>query len=295
MKLILPEFHTGRKKAEDYILYLCKQLELPISTKDGLANEIRITTKDKTIIADLPKEVEAVRKTGKAYTLQIIFDSRDRFLNTPLSLGMIGDEVGIKVEINSSYGGHSSSIQMPGIIEAPEVSFTEDIIYHRQAVVAAFNIWDLPGLARHYRSYLFSCISLVECFLHRYTFHIKEIVPSFQEYHNTATLNTRCSIEKRMDAWLETFAYHKLDEFRNSKQRSKFMELKCQRNIIVHPILPTISYGVRDVVKYLNCAKDGIGGLLSELRKYTGYTENIGFIRQISTLPDIIIEQSHNG
>ena len=69
---------------------------------------------------------------------------------------------------------------------------------------------------------------------------------------------------------MTTFSVHKMEKYKSSKQRSKFIELKDQRNRIVHPSIPSIPYGVKEAVKYLNFAQDGMGGLLSERRRYTG-------------------------
>lgn len=120
-------------------------------------------------------------------------------------------------------------------------------------------------------------------------FHIKNLIPSTKEYKNTEVLDSRKSLEDRLDAWIQTFAIHKSKEFVNSRSRSKFIELKNQRNSIVHPSQPTIPYDVKSVIKYLNFVQEGVGGLLSDLRRFSGYSENIGFIRQMKTEPEIRI------
>ena len=292
MKLSIQEIYVGAEKAEKYVLQLCKELNIPVQRKKDLRNIVRITSGENVTEINLQKEIEYVKKNGKANTLQMMLDSNDRFLNTPLSIGILGDDCGLKIEMNSKYGSHASSIQFPGVIEAPEISFADDITYFRREAVRTFNDNDLSGFSRSYRGFLQSSVSLIDCFLHRYTFHIKTMIPSTNEYSNTAVLDSRKSMEERLEAWMVTFAYHKIDEYKNSKQRSKFIELKNQRNNIVHPSNPSIPYGAKEVVKYLNYAQDGIGGLLSELRKYTGYSENIGFIQQIKTQPVIVMRKN---
>jgi len=288
----MPEFNLGTEKAEKYVLQLCRELDIPIKKRRDLNNTIRITSKENSTKINLQKEIEYTKKNGKALTLQIMLDSKDRFLNTPLSIGTTGDVGGLKLEMSSRYGEHISTAQCPGVIEAPEVSFAGDIAYFRRETVHTFNNNNLSGFSRSYRGYLQSSVSLIDCFLHRYTFHVKDMIPSTRKYINTEILDSRKPIEDRLEAWMMTFAYHKIDEYKNSKQRSKFIELKKQRNIIVHPSTPSIPYGVKEVVKYLNYAQEGIGGLLSELRKYTEHTENIGFIRQVTTQPAVIIRKN---
>lgn len=253
---------------------------------------VKITTGNNVTEIDLEKEFQYIKKNGKALTLQMMLDQNDRFLNTPLSLGITGDDSGIKLKLTSTYGDHTSTIEFPGVIEAPEISFSDDISYFRREAVRTFNEDDLSGFSRSYRGFLQSAVSLVDCFLHRYTFHVKSLIPDTKEYINTEALDSRKSLEERLDAWMTTFAAHKIQEYKSSKQRSKFIELKDQRNRIVHPSNPSVPYEAKEVVKYLNYAQDGIGGLLSELRRYTGYSENIGFIRQVKTQPVISVTKN---
>ena len=163
MKLIIPEIHVGREKAEKYVGLLCKELNLPIPKGQGFFGTITINNSQNKTEINLAKEVESVRKTGKADLLQTIFDSSDRFLNNSLSLGITCDVPGLKVKIESNYGGHSSVIHNAGFIEPPEISFSQDIIFYRKQAVQSYNREDLTGFARAYRAYLQSCISLVEC------------------------------------------------------------------------------------------------------------------------------------
>lgn len=294
MKLSIPQFHVGTDKAEKYILQLCEELKIPTPKKRDRRKVFRITSGESVTEINFENEIEYVKKNGKANVLQMMLDANDRFLNTPLSLGILGDGCGIKMNLRSEYGGHTSSIQFPGVIEAPEVSFADDISYFRHEAVRTFNNNDLSGFSRSYRGFLQSGISLIDCFLHRYTFHVKNIIPSTEDYINTAIMDSRKPIEDRLDSWMVTFAAHKIDEYKNSKHRSKFIELKRQRNSIVHASNPSVPYGAKEVVKYLNYAQDGIGGFLAELRRYSGYSENIGFIRQIKTQPVINIRKSKN-
>lgn len=290
MKLHLPDIQVGREKATKYVSGLMEDLNLPIMRGKDMSREFKVDFNGKALAINPESEIASVMEKGKANILQFIFDSKDTFLNTPLTMGVICDVPGLKINMASNYGTHSSSCDAPGLIESPEVSFSEDIVFHRKSFVASFNSKNLIELARHYRGYLASSISLVDCFLFRYVFHIKNLIPSTADYENTKLLDSRMSIEERLDAWMTTFACHKKEEFLNSKERSKFIEIKNQRNLIVHPTHPTISYSVKDMVKYLNCAKDGVGGLLTILRQFSGYSENIGFIRRVYTMQPIYIE-----
>lgn len=280
LKLAIYEYRLGKEKAEKYVTGLCKQLDIKIGSNNS--------------IIDLSHEINFVMKYGRADVLQSLSDASDPFLNTPVSIGIEGNVPGLRIEMASNYGNHKSLINSPGFIEAPEISFSNEISFYRKEAVIMFNNGDLVNFSRCYRAFLQSSVSLVECFLHRYAFHIKNLTPSTKEYKNTEILDSRKSLNDRLDAWIQTFAMHKSNEFINSRTRSKFIELKNQRNCIVHPSQPTIPYSTKSVVKYLNFAQEGVGGLLADLRRFSGYTENIGFIRQIKTEPEIrILKKSY--
>ncbi len=288
MKLQIAQNHVGKNAARRYVIELCRRLKVTVPAKHASEAVLKFEVGNgikKEI--ELNKEIEHVMKKGRADGLQIMHDSSDKFLNTPVSLGMMGDVDGIQAQLKSTYGDHTSSIQFPGVIEAPEVSFADDISFYRNEAVRYFNEEDLSGFSRSYRGYLLSCISVVDCFIHRYTFHVKSMIPDTQEYTNTAILDSRKSLDDRLEAWMTTFAFHRLQDLKESAEYCKFIELKRERNNIVHPQDPSVPYGMKQVVKYMNFAALGIGGLLANLRKYTGFTENIGFINQIKTEPPI--------
>jgi len=287
LKLSIPEYQVGKKKAEKYVLALCKKLNIQMSSRKGLMCTIVITDGDSKTKINFPEEIATVRKTGKGLTLQNMLDSKDKFLNTPVSMAILGSVPGVSFDMSSNYGSHTTKVGFPGCIEAPEISFTEDIDFYRKEAVRSFNEDDYQQFARAYRGCLQSCISLMDCFINRYTFHIKEMIPSTKEYENTSVLDSKKSIEDRLDAWITTFAAHKSNEYKASKNRHMFFELKKERNKIVHAAHPSVGYGVKDIVKHLNNVPAGVGGFLSELRSYTGFTENIGFIRQLKTLAKI--------
>jgi hypothetical protein len=286
------EFHLGKEKAEKYVLALCGRLSISVDGRGSLRKETTVQAGTQFIKIDFPREVDSAMKTGRANILQTLHDSADRYLNTPVSMGTIsaGYKSGIKVA--STYGSHTSSLDGSGYIEAPEVSFSDELALYRRQAIESFNSRDLIGFCRNYRAFLQSSVSLVECVLHRYTFHVRQIVPSMASYENTAVLDSRVGLDVRLDAWMQTFAAHKNEDFKQSATRSKFIELKEQRNQIVHPSSPTIGYSVKSVVKYMNFAQAGVGGLLHDLRQYSGDSPLIGFIQHIRTLPEIRLSAS---
>lgn len=288
----LHKMRVGKDKAEKYVLQVWRDLNLPKIQKKHLYREVKVSQQQADpFTIDLKSEIECVRKNGKAKALQQMLDLNDRFLSSPISIAIMGDETGMKFDLGSQYANYSESVKFPGGIESPEISFADDITHYRKEAYKAILANDFSGLTRAYRSYLQCAVSLVDCFLHKYTFHVNTLVSNSSEYTNIVTLNSQAPLEDRLDAWVTTFAAHKQKEFKSSKYRSKFIELKGKRNGIVHPTYPMYSYSVKEMVKFLNYAPDAIGGLLAQLRSFAETTENIGFIQQMKSEPLIQLKK----
>jgi hypothetical protein len=239
LKPSIPDYHLGKKKSEVYIIKLLKKLGIKITSRHQLTHPFEIKAAAENILINTPHEISFSRRNGRADKLQQLCDSEDRSLNTPISIGIMSDVPGLKINISANYESHQSTASFPALIEAPETSFSDEISFYRREAVSKFNSGDLVSFFSCYRAFLQSCVSLVECFIHRYTFHVKSLIPNTSMDENANMLDSRKSIEDRLEAWVQTFAYHRLQYFKISKNRSKFVELKNQRNWIVYPAYPT--------------------------------------------------------
>lgn len=148
---------------------------------------------------------------------------------------------------------------------------------------------DMPGFSRSFRGFLHSCVALVDCFLFRYTFHLKEMIEDTSEYTNTMTLDSKARVEDRLEAWMQTFAANELEHFPNWKERSQFMELKAKRNEFTHPTVPSVALKPAEVVRHLNFGATGVGSMLAKMREASGVSDKIGFIFQVHHLPKVSI------
>jgi len=286
------EIRVGKENAEKYVIQVWRELNLPKISKRLLYSEVTINqAQAEPIFINLKNEIDTVRKTGKADILQKMLDQNDRFLSSPISMAIMGDDTGVQIELSSQYANYSTSIKIPGGIEAPDVSFADDVTHYRKEAYNAILSNDFASLTRAYRSYLQCSVSLVDCFLHRYTFHVNGLGIETTEFSNISKLNSHAPLEDRLDAWVTTFAAHKLKEFKSSKYRSKFIELKAKRNEIVHPTNPMYSYGVKEMVKFLNYTPEAIGGLLGQLRVFAETTDKVGFIQQMKSEPLINLKK----
>ena len=91
---------------------------------------------------------------------------------------------------------------------------------------------------------------------------------------------------------MQTFAYHELENYKATGEGSQFQELRKQRNLVVHPVEPVAAYQLKDIVKYLNHCRNGIGELLAKFREYSGTDTRIGFIQKVRTAPKISLKKS---
>ncbi len=291
MRIIKQSVCLGQDKIVKYIEQLCKDTGFPFN-KSMLSKSITYDIGQNKQLICFPDEVNSLKNNGKAKTLQFIYDSKDPFLKLPLEMSIYTEGgKGLNFNIRSAYGSFMSELDGPGAVEAPETSLSYDIISSRDKCIEAFNSQNFVDFNSYFRTFLFSSVSLVDCFLHRYNFYIKENIKESNEYDNLKELDSISPIENRLKAWMLTFATDRMDEITTTKQWSQFMEIKDIRNSIVHPTRPTISYSVKSITKTLNLVKYGIGGLLLLMRKYAEQRELIGFIQYVYNAPEIRIQE----
>ena len=107
------------------------------------------------------------------------------------------------------------------------------------------------------------------------------------EYTNTSVLGSTSGLEKRINAWFQTFAYHEINNYKTTTEWLYFQKIRTKRNEFVHPSHPITAYSIKEIADYLNYCNLGIGGLLCKFREYTNEEQKIGFIYRIKTAPKI--------
>ena len=230
-------------------------------------------------------------KCGRAKMLQSWFDANDRFLNPAIEMSTSGSTSGSNFKLTATLGSYTTSVSNHGALEAPELALARDISYFHKETCELYNAGDITGFSRSFRGFLHSCVSLVDCFLFRYAFHIRDIIPDPTKYMNTLTLDSRASVMDRLEAWMLTFAPQNAESFNNWPERSQFMELRTKRNEFTHPSVPAVTLDPIDVAKHLNYGASGVGKLIGKMRKMGSASDRIGFIHQISSLPKVTVNK----
>ncbi len=290
MKLVFQQVAMGRRKAEKYIQNVCKELgiKLPTQKIDKLVLEIDIGKKIRIVFDD---ELNYLMKNGKANVLQKIYDNSDLYLASTIGIGVYDLPKGLQIELTSEYENVTHKISGPGYIESPEISFTDDITCFREEFVRFHNEHQYMEMNRMYRSYLLSTMTVIDCFLHRYSLKILNRIENANEFDNIRKLSSLYPVESRIESWIETFCIHKMQEIKESKEWCNFKELKKRRNDFVHPKSTDLRYDVEEMVHDLNLAKYAVGGLLYRLREYSEQKIYIGFIQQLRNMKEISIEE----
>lgn len=287
MELIRPKIFIGKEKATKHVIHLSKALKIAVPKHKKFSEDIILKTEKKNFRLNFKEEIEHTQNFGKANMLQTWFDSEDRFLQPAIEMSVFEAAPGLDLKIASTIGSHTASVSINGILEAPELALARDICHFHQETCENYNSGYISGFSRSFRGYLHSCVSLVDCFLFRYAFHIRDLIPDPTKYINTLTLDSTSGIMERLEAWIFTFATDQIESFKNWSERSQFIELKKKRNEFTHPTVPTVTFEPIDVAKYLNYGATGVGQLLAKMRRSGSVTDKIGFIHQVSNLPKV--------
>lgn len=225
----------------------------------------------------------------------LMVDSQDRFLQPAIPIAIGDAPRGLQIGISFNIGAFNQTVQTPGFIESPEASLANDILYFRQMTCTNSSMANARVCARYFRSYLLACVSLIDGFLTRHSIVIKEMVDhvnvDVNKYDNTSTLASVSGIEKRIEAWIQTFAYHEIDNYKKSTEWVHFQNIRKKRNEFVHPSTPVTTYSIKEIRKYLNYCNKGIGGLLWNFRSYMNENSNIGIIQKIKTAPEVTLRK----
>lgn len=245
---------------------------------------VDVRTSDKPMQVNMRQEVFTARTRGVPTVLQPLIDNSDPFMPPPMSLGIMGDVLGLSFGIKLKIGTFEANIQGQGIHEAPVTALAEDVLYFRRQVVEAAEGHDLSSMARAYRTYLQVCISLIDAFLGHAAFAARQLKSPRVETEAFKTLTGTVRFEDRVSAWCEVCG-RSPQSYRSMKPWSDLQTLRRERNRYVHPIDPIYTLGVEEIVNVLNLCQDGVGGTLVEFRRMAGLDPRLSYIQKVLTAP----------
>ena len=235
---------------------------------------------------NLRREVRQTRVTGVPPTIQPLIDASDRLMPPPLGLGIISDAPGLSFEISVKVGSFEAKITGAGIHEAPVMALADDVLHFRRQVVEAGAAHDLSQMARCYRTYLQTSVSLIDAFFGHAAFGVRQLGLSKASTAAFKKLTETSRFEDRVDAWCDLWGQPS-SGYKSTKSWSDLQVLRHERNRYVHPSDPIYTLGIDEVVKVLNLCRDGVGGTLVHFRKMSGLNPNMSYMQKVLTAPVI--------
>jgi len=286
--LCMPGGHLSTKRAREYVNGLALSLGISTPAQDAYDKDMLIDLDHKPLRLNFKASVNEAIHTGVPKTLQSLFDARDPYLAPAIEIAIGPAPPGVQIDLGAAIGSYHAGGPAPGLVTSPEVALAEDILHFRRTACEASHVDSFAHCARSYRCYLQSCLAVVDCFLFRYASYVKNRIPDFEAFSNTRTLGSAAGIEKRLDAWVLTFATDALDTFKRTKEWSDFQMIRQLRNRYVHPSDPVSFYSLKEIGGHLNLCRRGVGGLLRSLREYSRMDKRIGFIQRVATAPEVV-------
>jgi hypothetical protein len=228
--------------------------------------------------ATLPALVKEARDLGIPRTLYRLIDAQDEFFGGLVE--MATDSRGIK--LGMEFASYSRQLRGPCRFHPVENELTDDVLFYRRATCETSGTPDFAECSRHFRAYLQCAVSLVEAFLNRYVLLLEcanaSAVPE--------DLRVTGRLDKRLQAWVRCIAGREPTELLEGSEWSQFNELRRERNRLVHAAEPYVGIEIKDLPRFLNATRGGVGGLLFRMRQLAGQP-TLGFIERLRTAPKV--------
>jgi hypothetical protein len=279
--LTLHDFHLSREAGRAQVLATLARFMSPapvnVDWHKGAIDIAKGESKKRLTFAEMEQDA---RRTGVVEFLQRQLDQQDPVFGGTFDTATPNFQMRIKTE----YAGWSREVQGPCRIGLIEKDLMEDILHYRQQACLASSDYSFREVARHYRAYLASCISLFDAFINR---HI--LVATHEGFDSPALrqLKESRSMEERVAAWLETCTEKTMKDLAHRKEWCHFQKLRQERNALLHVVDPFSVYRIKEIATMLNDVRTGVGELLRLLRSFHFGKATLLFIERLRTAPKV--------
>ena len=229
----------------------------------------------RTQVLKLREILEETRKFGYPRSVYEVTDRSDGFFGGRFLMATDSTAINLTIRV----GNFQRELSGPCRSAPLENELTDDILHFREGACETSVSPNFYDCTRHYRSFLQSSVSLVDCFLNRYI-----ELHSLQSPSIKLSFANRGPLEDRLDSWANEFAPSKLAAFKESAERARFTLLRKARNNFVHAAEPYVGVSIKDLPQYLNAVRGGVGGLLLKMRELAGQP-TLGFIEKLRAAP----------
>lgn len=278
--LDLSEYHLSEQNARKNVIELL-QATGSKSPKGGW---------DKSTITSGPPDhqehttfrelVKIARSSGVVGPIQKHIDRSDDIFGGTFALSTPSKMIG---QVTTSYAGHTKILKPPMTDTPVENALSEDIMFYREETCLWSNEYDFEMCTRNYRSYLFSCIALVDAFINRHILIYKFRKIKSKEFEE---LQSTTRLEDRMNLFLKISTGKDLTAINGGTEWQHFKSLRRLRNEMTHINSPSLGYSIGEFADHLNFCRKGVGGILRQIRFLQG-KHSLGFIERIMTAPFI--------
>lgn len=280
MFLQLGRFHLNPRDAEKYVLDELQQLAPGRSRNSWKDSEVTITTNGKPSTHHFRSLVREARERGYAIPLQRATDTGDAYFGGRFGLSTNSEGL----DLGSTVAGEAAHAKGPASSYMVEVALTEDIGVARSDVCDASRRAkiDWGKVGRGYRAYVYACTAVVEYFLNHHVHVAKTASRLPQDWHVVAG-----NFDESFNQWSAAFLRDgAADRLRQTPEWCHLVELRRERNRLIHGVSPVWMLSLREVPRYLNHVRTGVGGFLSLIRSEQALRP-LGFQRHLATLPEV--------
>lgn len=231
--------------------------------------------------AALPSFKELVRltkTTGAPGQLQQIIDMSDPVF------GGVGFSATNSQAMNwtINIGDTARTVPGPSYIAQACDELADDIIAFRRSICGHSMRSDIKWseIGRAYRGLLFASTALLEAFLNRH------LLAARMSGIDISPVEKESKFAERATAWMDLLAPGSAAAIKAEKPWSQHIELREERNAILHARLPSLGLSLKEVPKYVNAVRDGVGTLLSRLQRLRG-GPRLGFMLRLASAPEV--------
>ncbi len=276
--LRIAQYHLSHTAAEALVVRLLRMLGASRPKRGWHSVAYTLQTPKGTVRLQWSEMVKEARLTGGVSAIQTWLSS-----NNPLFGRMLGIATNSpNLSIEATFLNHKHRLKGPARSFPVEQELVGDVLAYRRLACESSDSDSFEETTRYFRSYLFSCISLIEAFMNRYlemAIHGKDPDARIKE------LQQESRIENRILLWLRVFSQGEgIGNVRCTEQWDAFQKLRRARNSHIHASEPFFGYSIPKLANPLNACRKGIGGLLLLLELASGQQSTFLFER-VATAP----------
>jgi hypothetical protein len=275
--------HSSERAARAIVYEQLGVLLGPVLPKLGPADPIPLVGRPP--LPPFKELVRLTRETGAPGPLQQVIDMGDRVF------GGIGFTATNSETMNwtINIGDTARTVPGPSYIAQACDELADDILAFRRLICRHSMRLDIKwaDVGRAYRGLLFASTALVEAFLNRH------LLAARLDGRDVSTVERESKFADRATSWMDLFAPGRATTIKATMPWAQHIELREERNAILHARLPSLGLSLQEVPKYLNAVREGVGGLLCRLQRLRG-GPRLGFMLRLASAPEVTFLSHRN-